>query len=367
MLQAGIVGLPNVGKSTLFNALTKSRKAEAANYPFCTIDPNVGVVQVPDVRLQPLAELAGTGTIIPAAIEMVDIAGLVAGASKGEGLGNKFLANVREVDAIVHVVRCFEDEDVIHNMGLVDPIGDAEVLMTELILAAVACAQSRLQKNLKKARGQDKDAAANVALLEKLIPHLDEGRPANLLDMDEDERSRLKSFFLLSSKSMLYACNLKEDEIANPSLNEHLSKFRDWAAKQQYTDCCVISAKMEEELSELLDDEAKEYLESMGVEDSGVSSLIKATYQLLGLASFLTAGEKEARAWTFTQGMTAPQCAGVIHTDFEKNFIKAEVVSYDDLLNAGSMQLARESGKLRLEGKEYLFVDGDVVLFKCNA
>ena len=367
MLQAGIVGLPNVGKSTLFNALTKSRKAEAANYPFCTIDPNVGVVQVPDARLGPLAESAGTSTIIPAAIEMVDIAGLVAGASQGEGLGNKFLANVREVDAIVHVVRCFEDEDVVHNMGRVDPVGDAEVIMTELVLADAESVASQLQKNLKKARGQDKDAAANVALLERLVPHLDEGKPANLLDMDEDERERMKGFFLLSGKPMLYACNLKEEEIANPSSNPNLQPFREWADGQQDVNCCVISAKMEEELSELSDEDALEYLDAMGVADSGVSSLIKATYDLLGLASFLTAGEKEARAWTFRKGMTAPQCAGVIHTDFENSFIKAEVVSYDDLIASGSMQKARDAGKLRLEGKEYLFSDGDVVLFKCNA
>ncbi len=367
MLQAGIVGLPNVGKSTLFNALTKSRKAEAANYPFCTIDPNVGVVQVPDARLGPLAESAGTSTIIPAAIEMVDIAGLVAGASQGEGLGNKFLANVREVDAIVHVVRCFEDEDVVHNMGRVDPVGDAEVIMTELVLADAESVASQLQKNLKKARGQDKDAAANVALLERLVPHLDEGKPANLLDMDEDERERMKGFFLLSGKPMLYACNLKEEEIANPSSNPNLQPFREWADGQQDVNCCVISAKMEEELSELSDEDALEYLEAMGVADSGVSSLIKATYDLLGLASFLTAGEKEARAWTFRKGMTAPQCAGVIHTDFENSFIKAEVVSYDDLIASGSMHKARDAGKLRLEGKEYLFSDGDVVLFKCNA
>ena len=367
MLQAGIVGLPNVGKSTLFNALTKSRKAEAANYPFCTIDPNVGVVQVPDARLGPLAESSGTSTIIPAAIEMVDIAGLVAGASQGEGLGNKFLANVREVDAIVHVVRCFEDEDVVHNMGRVDPVGDAEVIMTELVLADAESVASQLQKNLKKARGQDKDAAANVALLERLVPHLDEGKPANLLDMDEDERERMKGFFLLSGKPMLYACNLKEEEIAKPSSNPNLQPFREWADGQQDAKCCVISAKMEEELSELSDEDALEYLEAMGVADSGVSSLIKATYDLLGLASFLTAGEKEARAWTFRKGMTAPQCAGVIHTDFENSFIKAEVVSYDDLIASGSMQKARDAGKLRLEGKEYLFSDGDVVLFKCNA
>lgn len=366
MLKAGIVGLPNVGKSTLFNALTKTRKAEAANYPFCTIDPNVGVVQVPDARLQPIAKLVGTSTIIPAAIEMVDIAGLVEGASKGEGLGNKFLANVREVDAIVHVVRCFEDDDVIHNMGRVDPIADAEVIMTELILADVESATNQLQKNEKKARGNDKDAEANVSLLEKLMPHLNEGKPANLLEMDEDERSRIKSFCLLSSKPMLYACNLKEEETADPNSNPNLSAFREWASKQQDANCCVISAKMEEELSELSEEESKEYLEAMGVDDSGVASLIRGSYDLLGLASYLTAGEKEARAWTFKKGMTAPQCAGVIHTDFEKKFIKAEVVSYDDLIEAGSMQIARENGKLRLEGKEYIFKDGDVALFKCN-
>ena len=367
MLQAGIVGLPNVGKSTLFNALTKTRKAEAANYPFCTIDPNVGVVQVPDERLKPLAEMVGTSTLIPAAIEMVDIAGLVAGASKGEGLGNKFLANVREVDAIAHVVRCFEDEDVIHNMGRVDPIADAEVIMTELILADVESASAQLQKNEKKARGQDKDAAANAALLERLLPHLNEGKPANLLDLDEEEKLRLKSFCLLSSKPMLYACNLKEEEIIDPAANEKFVAFEQWANRQQDAKCCTISAKMEEELSELEDAEALEYLESMGVGDSGVTTLIRACYDLLGLASYLTAGEKEARAWTFKKGMTAPQCAGVIHTDFEKAFIKAEVVSFDELMTAGSMQAARESGKLRLEGKEYLFVDGDVALFKCNA
>ena len=367
MLQAGIVGLPNVGKSTLFNALTKTRKAEAANYPFCTIDPNVGVVQVPDARLKPLAEMVGTSTLIPAAIEMVDIAGLVAGASKGEGLGNKFLANVREVDAIAHVVRCFEDDDVIHNMGRVDPIADAEVIMTELILADVESASAQLQKNEKKARGQDKDAAANAALLERLLPHLNEGKPANLLDLDEEEKLRLKSFCLLSSKPMLYACNLKEEEIIDPVANEKFVAFEQWANRQQDAKCCAISAKMEEELSELEDAEALEYLESMGVGDSGVTTLIRACYDLLGLASYLTAGEKEARAWTFKKGMTAPQCAGVIHTDFEKAFIKAEVVSFDELMTAGSMQAARESGKLRLEGKEYLFVDGDVALFKCNA
>ena len=367
MLQAGILGLPNVGKSTLFNALTKTRKAEAANYPFCTIDPNVGVVQVPDTRLEPLAKLVNTSSLIPAAIEMVDIAGLVAGASKGEGLGNKFLANVREVDALVHVVRCFEDEDIIHNMGRVDPVADAEIIMTELILADADSVTSQHQKTQKKARGNDKDAATSVALLERLIPHLDEGKPANLLPMDEEEKERLKTFHLLSSKPMLYACNLKEDEIADPTSNARFVAFQEWAASQQDAACCAISAKMEEELSELADDEALEYLEAMGVQDSGVTSLIQGTYELLGLASFLTAGEMEAKAWTFRKGMTAPQCAGVIHTDFEKKFIKAEVVSYDDLIATGSMSAARDAGKLRLEGKEYIFADGDVVLFKCNA
>ena len=366
MLQAGIVGLPNVGKSTLFNALTKSRKAEAANYPFCTIDPNVGVVQVPDERLTRLAEIAGTQTIIPAAIEMVDIAGLVAGASKGEGLGNKFLANVREVDAIVHVVRCFEDEDIIHNMVRVDPVNDAEVVLTELVLADAESISGQLQKNAKKARGNDKDAEANVALLEKLVPHLDQGKPANLLEMDEDESKRLHSFCLLSAKPMLYACNVKEDELADYSANQHVINLRNWAAEQQDANSCVISAKMEEELTELLPEDVAEYLEAIGVTDSGVSTLIQSSYDLLGLASFLTAGEKEARAWTFKKGMTAPQCAGVIHTDFEKSFIKAEVVSYQELLTAGSMQAARDAGKLRLEGKEYIFADGDVTLFKCN-
>jgi GTP-binding protein YchF len=256
---------------------------------------------------------------------------------------------------------------VIHNMGRVDPVADAEVIMTELILADAESVANQLQKNLKKARGNDKDAAASVTLLEKLTPHLDEGKPANILPMDEDEKERLKTFHLLSSKPMLYACNLKEDEIADPSTNHRFVAFREWAASQQDAACCAISAKMEEELSELEDEEAKEYLEAMGVSDSGVTSLIQATYDLLGLASFLTAGEKEARAWTFRKGMTAPQCAGVIHTDFEKKFIKAEVVSYEDLISAGSMGAAREAGKLRLEGKEYIFADGDVVLFKCNA
>lgn len=355
-----------MGKSTLFNALTRSRKAESANYPFCTIEPNVGVVEVPDERLAPLAHIAQTKTIIPAAIEMVDIAGLVAGASKGEGLGNQFLANIREVDAIVQVVRCFEDEDIVHNMGSVDPVRDIETIMTELILADLQSAESQLDKNRKKAKGQDKDAVANVALLERLIPHLDAGKPASTLDISDDEQVRLRSYMLLSAKKTLFACNVAEDDIADPSKNSYVQAVRDYAQEHHDAGSCVICARLEQELSELSPEEAEEYLQELGVQDSGVSQLINATYRLLGLASYFTAGEKEVRAWTFRQGMKAPQCAGVIHTDFEKGFIKAEVVAYDDLVKAGSVQAAREAGKYRLEGKEYLFEDGDVALFRFN-
>lgn len=363
MLQAGIVGLPNVGKSTLFNALTRTRKAEAANYPFCTIEPNVGVVEVPDERLEPLRAIAKTQVIIPAAIEFVDIAGLVAGASEGEGLGNKFLANIREVDAIVHVVRCFEDEDVIHNMGSVDPIRDIDVINTELILADLQSAESQLDKNRRRAKGQDKEAAANVSLLERIVAHLNEGKPAVTLELDDDERERMKSYCLLSAKRVLYACNVAEDDLAAGG-NAFTEKVAAWAAEHHGASSCVICARIEEELSELEPAEAKEYLEGLGVSGSGVTGLIRAAYALLGLASYFTAGEKEVRAWTFHAGMKAPQCAGVIHTDFEKKFIKAEVVSYEDLVAAGSVAAAREAGKYRLEGKEYVFRDGDVALFK---
>lgn len=366
MLQAGIVGLPNVGKSTLFNALTRSRKAEAANYPFCTIEPNVGVVEVPDDRLEPLRAIAGTSVVIPAAIEFVDIAGLVAGASKGEGLGNQFLANIREVDAIVHVVRCFEDEDIIHNMGSIDPIRDIEVITTELILADLQSAEQQLERNRRRAKGQDKEAQANVGLLEKLVPHLNEGRPALTLELADDERELLESFFLLSSKRVLYACNVAEADIADPSANPYVQKVRDYVASHHGAGSCVICARIEQELSELEPGEAREYLAELGVSGSGVSELIRETYSLLGLASYFTAGEKEVRAWTFKQGMKAPECAGVIHTDFTKGFIKAEVVSYEDLVKAGSYAKAREQGKYRLEGKEYLFKDGDVALFRFN-
>lgn len=367
MLQAGIVGLPNVGKSTLFNALTKTRKAESANYPFCTIDPNVGVVQVPDARLQPLADLAKTTTIVPAAMEFVDIAGLVAGASKGEGLGNKFLANIREVDAIVHVVRCFEDEDVIHTMGGVDPIRDIEIISTELILADISSIESQMEKGKKKARGGDKEIAAAIALMERLLPHLNEMKPALTLDMDYDEQEVLKRIFLLSAKPTLFACNVAETDLADPDSNPYVAKVRAYAQENHGAHSCVVSACVEEELVDFSEEEAAEYLADLGIEDSGVSQLIRASYDLLGLASYFTAGEKEARAWTFKTGMTAPQCAGVIHTDFEKGFIKAEVVAYEDLMAAGSRAGARDAGKLRLEGKDYIFKDGDVTEFRFSS
>jgi len=359
--------LPNVGKSTLFNALTRTRKAEAANYPFCTIEPNVGVVQVPDSRLEPLSEISKSVKIIPAAIEFLDIAGLVAGASKGEGLGNQFLSNIREVDAIVEVVRCFEDDDIIHTMGGVDPIRDIEIIGTELVLADLQSIDRQLDRNRKKARGLDKEAVACVELLERLIPHLNEGRPADTFPItDEREQKRMDGFQLLSAKSVIYACNVGEDDVANPEANPHVARVREYVQSHRGAQSCVICSKLEEDLGELSDEEEMEFLHELGASDSGVSDLIRATYDLLGLASYLTSSEKETRAWTFIQGMKAPQCAAVIHTDFERGFIKAEVVSWDDLKAAGSIAAARESGKYRMEGREYQVKDGDVVHFRFN-
>jgi GTP-binding protein YchF len=364
MLKAGIVGLPNVGKSTLFNALTRTRKAEAANYPFCTIDPNVGVVVVPDERLVPLSKISKTSVIIPAAIELVDIAGLVAGASKGEGLGNQFLANIREVDAIVQVVRCFEDPDVVHTMGSVDPVRDIEVITTELILADMEMVANRIEKTGKKAKQGDKDAQAEMALLSRLEPHLNSGKPANLLEVHADERALLKLFQLLTAKPVIYAANVHENDLANPDANPHVAAVRKFAREHHDAGSVAICSKLESELIDLSPEEAAEFLHDAGVKDSGVSDLIRETYRLLGLISYFTAGEKEVRAWTITTGTKAPQAAAVIHTDFEKGFIKAEVVAYTDLLRLGSTAAARDAGKYRLEGKEYIFKDGDVALFR---
>ena len=366
MLRAGIVGLPNVGKSTLFNAMTRTRKAEAANYPFCTIDPNVGIVEVPDERLVPLAEVAKTNTLVPAAVEMVDIAGLVAGASRGEGLGNKFLSHIREVDAIIHLLRCFDDPDVVHNMGGVDPLRDSEVINTELILADIQSVEAQLAKSQKKARGNDKEAQANLPLLERLLDHLNQSFPAATLDVNEDERMRLQGFFLLSSKPVIYACNTDEAGLNDPSSNPYLAKMKAHVQEREKASTVALCVKLEAELAELAPEEAQEFLNDLGLNGSGVAQLIRSTYDLLGLASYFTAGEKEAHAWTFKRGMTAPECAGIIHTDFQKGFIKAEVVAYEDLIAAGSFQAAREAGKLRLEGKDYPFVDGDVAVFRFN-
>ncbi|MBT5902533.1 MAG: redox-regulated ATPase YchF [Opitutaceae bacterium] len=365
-MKAGIVGLPNVGKSTLFNAVTRSRKAEAANYPFCTIDPNVGVVTVPDERLAVLQEIAKTKVVIPAAIEFVDIAGLVAGASKGEGLGNQFLANIREVDAIIHVVRCFVDDDVIHNMGSVDPVRDIEVISTELILADYEMVAKRIEKTTKKARGGDKEAQAELDLLQRLEPHLNEGKPANILEVDDSEEKILKLFQLLSAKPVLFACNVAEDDLADAEANPFVQKVAEFVRTHHDAAYVPISAKIEFELIDLSPEEAGEFLQDLGVNDSGVSQLIKGTYALLGLQTYFTAGEKEVRAWTIVKGWKAPQAAGVIHTDFEHGFIKAEVVSYEDLSSLGSVAAARDAGKYRLEGKEYVFADGDVALFRFN-
>jgi len=370
MLKAGIVGLPNVGKSTLFNAVTRTRNAEAANYPFCTIDPNIGVVTVPDERLDVLAEISKTQKIIPAAIEFVDIAGLVEGASEGAGLGNKFLANIREVDAIVQVVRCFDNDDIIHELGSVDPIRDIEIINAELILADISAMDKRRSSRAKKAKSGDKESKKEVALIDKLLPHLDAGNPALTLELTDDEQLTLRDFFLLSSKRTIFACNVAEDELAeaqeNPDGHAMVAKVCEYAAKAHNAEAVVISARIEEELSELDPAEASEFLSDMGITDSGASTLIRAAYHLLGLRTYITSGEKETRAWTIHEGDKAPAAAGVIHGDFERGFIAAEVVAYDDLVAAGSKSAARDVGKLRIEGKEYVVQDGDVVEFRFN-
>jgi hypothetical protein len=367
MLTAGIVGLPNVGKSTLFNALTRSHKAEASNYPFCTINPNMGVVTVPDVRLAVLQGIFKTGVAIPAAVEFVDIAGLVAGASKGEGLGNQFLANIREVDAIVHVVRCFEEPDVVHTMGSVDPVRDIEVVTTELVLSDLEAVQKRIEKDQKKAKGGDKEAQAETALLGRLAPHLNANRPANTLPVHEDEARLMRLFQLLTAKPVIYACNIAEAELATAENNPFVQSVAEFVRAHHDAAYVPVSARIEAELVDLSPDEASAFLKDFGVGDSGASSLIRATYALLGLQTFFTSNEKEVRAWTVKKGWKAPQAAGVIHTDFERGFIKAEVVSCSELARLGSVAAAREAGKYRLEGKEYVIQDGDVVHFRFSA
>jgi GTP-binding protein YchF len=366
MLKAGIVGLPNVGKSTLFNAVTRTRKAEAANYPFCTIDPNVGIVTVPDARLEPLAKIAKTSVIIPAAIEFVDIAGLVKGASQGEGLGNKFLSHIREVDAIVQVVRCFEDPDIHHVAGSVDPVRDIETVTTELVLADLEAVQKRLAGVAKDAKRGDKEAVAQEAILKKLEAHLNAGRPALLLELTPEEKMVSRLFWLMTDKPTIFACNVRESDLAGADKNVHVQKVRDYTAHHFACEAVVISAQIESDLIDLSDAEAKEFLKELGVQESGVGQLIRATYHLLGLRTYFTAGEKEARAWTIHVGDTAPKAAGVIHSDFERGFIKAETVAYQDLIQCGSVAAAREKGLYRMEGKEYVVKDGDVILFKFN-
>jgi len=366
MLKAGIVGLPNVGKSTLFNAVTRTRKAEAANYPFCTIDPNVGIVTVPDERLFVLQKIAKTNVVIPAAIEFVDIAGLVKGASQGEGLGNKFLTHIREVDAIVQVVRCFEDADIHHVAGSVDPVRDIEVITTELVLADLEAVQKRLASVAKDAKRGDKEALAQENVLKKLEPHLNQGKPALTLELTSEEKAVARLFWLMTDKPTIFACNVKESDLATADKNPFVLKVREYTAHHFACEAVVISAQIESDLIDLSDAEAKEFLKELGVSESGVGALIRATYHLLGLRTYFTAGEKEVRAWTIHIGDTAPKAAGVIHSDFERGFIKAETVAYDDLVNCGSVAAAREKGLYRMEGKEYVVQDGDVMLFKFN-
>lgn len=365
MLRAGIVGLPNVGKSTLFNALTAQQSALAANYPFATIEPNVGVVSVPDERLEPLARLVKTSVIVPATVEFLDIAGLVRGASKGEGLGNQFLANIRETDTVVQVVRCFEDEGVIHVEGAVDPVRDIETIQIELALADLATVERRRDKAQKSAKSGDKTARAELDVLDKIQPTLEAGRSARIVDLSFDERAIARGFFLLTTKPTIYAANVDENTLANAGESKMVQAVREIASKES-AECVVICAQLESELVALPPVERVDYLQSLGVATSGVDQLIKSAYHLLGLMSFLTAGEKEVRAWTIPQGTRAQAAAGTIHSDIERGFIRAEVVSYNELMSAGSYAVAREKGLLRLEGKDYIMQEGDVVHFRFN-
>ena len=365
-MKLGIVGLPNVGKSTLFNSLTKAG-AESANYPFCTIDPNVGIVAVPDERIDRLGEMYHSKKVTPAVIEFVDIAGLVKGASKGEGLGNQFLANIREVDAIVHVVRCFEDENIVHVDGSIDPARDIETINLELVFSDLEILERRVSKISKQAK-MDKTLAKEMKLIDALKAHLEEGKLAKtfVLGEDEDEAAWFKTYNLLTAKPVIYAANVAEDDLADDGAsNAGVHAVREYA-KEELSEVFVVCAQIEQEIAELEDDEKKMFLEDLGLSESGLEKLIKASYRLLGLISYLTAGEPEVRAWTITEGTKAPQAAGKIHSDFERGFIRAEVVSYDDLMECGSHSAAKEKGLVRLEGKDYVVKDGDIMLFRFN-
>ena len=359
--KCGIVGLPNVGKSTLFNALTKAG-IQAENYPFCTIEPNTGIVPVPDPRLDKLAEIVKPQRVLPTTIEFVDIAGLVEGASKGEGLGNQFLANIRETDAIAHVVRCFENDDVVHVSGSVNPVRDIEIINTELALADLETVEKNMNKTAKTAKGGDKDAKAKLVVMEKIAAHLNEGNPVRSLPLSHTERALVRDLFLLTSKPTVYIANVAEDGFDN---NPLLDKVKELAANEG-AEVVPVCAAIEAELVELDDSERDEFLKDIGLDEPGLNRVIRAGYKLLGLLTYFTAGVKEVRAWTVAAGSTAPQSAGVIHTDFEKGFIRAEVVSYDDFVSCGGEQKAKEAGKWRLEGKEYITQDGDVMHFRFN-
>lgn len=365
MLRAGIVGLPNVGKSTLFNALTAQQTALAANYPFATIEPNVGVVAVPDDRLEPLAKIAKSETIVPATFEFVDVAGLVRGASKGEGLGNKFLAHIRETDMVIQVVRCFEDESVVHVEGSVDPRRDTDTIQIELALSDLATVERRKDRTQKAAKAGDKSARAEMQVLDKLLVALAQGKSARTVELSPDERAIARNLFLLTLEPTIYAANVDEATLADRENNSHVRTLRE-IARAEAAESVVICAQLEAELVALPLEERSQYLQSLGVPSSGVDRLIKKAYHLLGLISFLTAGEKEARAWTIPRGTRAPQAAGAIHSDMERGFIRAEVIGCDDLIRAGSYAAAREKGLVRLEGKEYEIQEGDVVYFRFN-